>query len=71
MKKQDFKVLKTADLYPFPDNPFHVVEDEMLSEASVKSVDVGEGRHDFFILFIQSAAQFIEPCGDVFPLRFH
>ena len=34
MKKQDFKVLKTADLYPFPDNPFHVVEDEMLSELA-------------------------------------
>ena len=28
MKKQDFKVLKTKDLYPFPDNPFHVAEDE-------------------------------------------
>ena len=27
MKKQDFKVLKTKDLYPFPDNPFHVAED--------------------------------------------
>ena len=23
MKKQDFKVLKTKDLYPFPDNPFY------------------------------------------------
>ena len=34
MKKQDFKVLKTADLYPFPDNPFHVMEDEMLSELA-------------------------------------
>ena len=32
MKKQDFKVLKTKDLYPFPDNPFHVAEDETLSE---------------------------------------
>ena len=30
MKKQDFKVLKTADLHPFPDNPFHVVEDGLL-----------------------------------------
>ena len=38
MKKQDFKVLKTKDLYPFPDNPFHVAEDETLSElaASIK-----------------------------------
>ena len=34
MKKQDFKVLKTKDLYPFPDNPFHVVEDETLSELA-------------------------------------
>ena len=34
MKKKDFKVLKTADLYPFPDNPFQVVEDEMLSELA-------------------------------------
>ena len=31
MKKQDFKVLKTKDLYPFPANPFHVAEDETLS----------------------------------------
>lgn len=29
MKKQDFKVLKTKDLYPFPDNPFHVAEDRI------------------------------------------
>ena len=35
MKKQDFKVLKTADLHPFPDNPFHVVEDEMILSISV------------------------------------
>lgn len=34
MKKQDFKVLKTKDLYPFPDNPFHVAEDETLSELA-------------------------------------
>lgn len=32
MKKQDFTVLKIADLHPFPDNPFRVVEDEMLTE---------------------------------------
>ncbi len=41
MKKQDFKVLKTADLYPFPDNPFHVVEDEMLSELSESIKEFG------------------------------
>ena len=41
MKKQDFKVLKTADLYPFPDNPFHVVEDEMLSELAVSIKEFG------------------------------
>ena len=34
MKKQDFKVLKTKDLYQFPDNPFHVAEDETLSELA-------------------------------------
>ena len=34
MKKQDFNVLKTKDLYPFPDNPFHVAEDETLSELA-------------------------------------
>ena len=34
MKKQDFTVLKIADLHPFPDNPFHVVEDEMLMELA-------------------------------------
>ena len=34
MKKQDFTVLKIADLHPFPDNPFRVVEDEMLMELA-------------------------------------
>ena len=41
MKKQDFKVLKTIDLYPFPDNPFHVVEDEMLSELAESIKEFG------------------------------
>ena len=43
MKKQDFKVLKTKDLYPFPDNPFHVAEDETLSELaeSIKEFGIG------------------------------
>ena len=41
MKKQDFKVLNTADLYPFPDNPFHVVEDEMLSELAESIKEFG------------------------------
>ena len=41
MKRQDFKVLKTADLYPFPDNPFHVVEDEMLSELAESIKEFG------------------------------
>ena len=41
MKKQDFKVLKTADLYPFPDNPFHMVEDEMLSELAESIKEFG------------------------------
>ena len=41
MKKHDFKVLKTADLYPFPDNPFHVVEDEMLSELAESIKEFG------------------------------
>ena len=41
MKKQDFKVLKTADLYPFPDNPFHVVEDEMLPELAESIKEFG------------------------------
>ena len=41
MKKQDFKVLKTKDLYPFPDNPFHVVEDETLSELAESIKDFG------------------------------
>ena len=41
MKKQDFKVLRTADLYPFPDNPFHVVEDEMLSELAESIKEFG------------------------------
>ena len=41
MKKQDFKVLKTKDLYPFPDNPFHVAEDETLSEVAESIKEFG------------------------------
>ena len=41
MKKQDFKVLKTKDLYPFPVNPFHVVEDETLSELAESIKEFG------------------------------
>ena len=47
MKKQDFKVLKTKDLYPFPDNPFHVAEDETLSELaeSIKEFGIVADNH--------------------------
>lgn len=41
MKKQDFKVLKTKDLYPFPGNPFHVAEDETLSELAESIKEFG------------------------------
>lgn len=41
MKKQDFKVLKTADLRPFPDNPFHVVEDGLLMEMAESIKEFG------------------------------
>ena len=41
MKKQDFKVLNTKDLYPFPDNPFHVAEDETLSELAESIKEFG------------------------------
>ena len=41
MKKQDFKVLKTKDLYPLPDNPFHVAEDETLSELAESIKEFG------------------------------
>ena len=41
MKKQDFKVLKTKDLYPFADNPFHVAEDETLSELAESIKEFG------------------------------
>ena len=41
MMKQDFKVLKTKDLYPFPDNPFHVAEDETLSELAESIKEFG------------------------------
>lgn len=34
MKKQYFTVLRIEDLCPFPDNPFHVREDDMLMEMS-------------------------------------
>lgn len=47
MKKQDFKVLKTKDLYPFPDNPFHVVEDKTLDghPAHADFADGGRGEN--------------------------
>ena len=41
MKKQDFKVLKHKDLYQFPDNPFHVAEDETLSELAESIKEFG------------------------------
>ena len=41
MKNLDFKVLKTKDLYPFPDNPFHVAEDETLSELAESIKEFG------------------------------
>ena len=41
MKKQDFKVLKTKYLYPFTDNPFHVAEDETLSELAESIKEFG------------------------------
>ena len=41
MKKQDFKVLKTKDLHPFPDNPFHVVEDGLLMEMAESIKEFG------------------------------
>lgn len=41
MKKQDFKVLKTKDLYPFPDNLFYVAEDETLSELAESIKEFG------------------------------
>ena len=41
MKKQDFTVLKIADLHPFPDNPFRVVEDEMLMELAESIKEFG------------------------------
>ena len=34
-------MLKTKDLYPFPDNPFHVAEDETLSELAESIKDFG------------------------------
>ena len=41
MKKQDFTVLKIADLHPFPDNPFHLVEDELLMELAESIKEFG------------------------------
>ena len=41
MKKQDFTVLKIDDLHPFPDNPFHLVEDELLMEMSESIKEFG------------------------------
>ena len=41
MKKQDFTVLKIDDLHPFPDNPFRLVEDELLIELSESIKEFG------------------------------
>ena len=41
MKKQDFKVLKTKDLYPFPDNTLDVAEDQTLSELAESNKEFG------------------------------
>ena len=41
INKQHIKVLKTKDLYPFPDNPFHVAEDETLSELAESIKEFG------------------------------
>ena len=41
MKKQDFTVLKIKDLHPFPDNPFHVAEDEALIEMAESIKEFG------------------------------
>ncbi len=41
MKKQDFTVLKITDLHPFPDNPFRVVEDDMLIELAESIKEFG------------------------------
>lgn len=41
MKKNDFTVLKIEDLHPFPDNPFRVVEDDMLMELAESIKEFG------------------------------
>ena len=41
MKKQDFTVLKIADLHPFPDNPFRVAEDGQLAELAESIKEFG------------------------------
>ena len=41
MKEQDFTVLKITDLHPFPDNPFRVVEDDMLIELAESIKEFG------------------------------
>ena len=41
MKKQEFTVLKIADLHPFPDNPFHMAADETLTELAESIKEFG------------------------------
>lgn len=41
MEKQDFTVLKIEDLHLFPDNPFRVIEDEMLTEMAESIKEFG------------------------------
>ena len=41
MKKQDFTVLKIEDLRPFHDNPFRLVEDELLMEMAESIKEFG------------------------------
>ena len=44
MKKQEFTVLKIADLHPFPDNPFHMAADETLTELAESIKEFGNHR---------------------------
>lgn len=41
MKKRVFTVLKIDDLHPFPDNPFHLVEEELLMELAESIKEFG------------------------------
>lgn len=59
MKKQEFTVLKIADLHPFPDNPFHMAADETLTELAESIKEFGMVRNTTGCCLIRRQGQIL------------